>query len=189
MYNCSRLTFKRQRYRIGYWSYQKLLHHTRHCKNSSIHTLTIFGSRELNGHPLFDQAHPKTIEIIFSFPEFALACKKSVHLIYSFLRYSPFYSPVTSLITPIFDHVHPKILWLTFNFCEFVSNAMSGYSTDFLWRYDWLKILQSDLLRTFWAMFPEYFFYQTRYLSRNTTIKINFHYITNSVKINNQIFR
>ena len=36
--------------------------------------LKILGSHELN-----DNAHPKTIEITFSFPEFARAYKKSVH--------------------------------------------------------------------------------------------------------------
>ena len=38
-------------------------------------------------------AHPKIIEITFGFPEFAPACKISVHSIYSFLRYSQFKSP------------------------------------------------------------------------------------------------
>ena len=38
--------------------------------------------------PIFDHAHPKIIEITFSFPEFPPACKKSVHSINSFLRYS-----------------------------------------------------------------------------------------------------
>ena len=36
--------------------------------------LKILGSHELN-----DNAHPKTIEITFSFPEFVPAWKKSVH--------------------------------------------------------------------------------------------------------------
>ena len=35
--------------------------------------------------PIFGDGHPKIIEIAFSFPEFATACKKSVHSIYSFL--------------------------------------------------------------------------------------------------------
>ena len=56
-------------------------------KYSSIHKLLqqILGSHELN-----DQVHPKIIEITFCFPEFAPPCKKSVHSINSFLRYSQF---------------------------------------------------------------------------------------------------
>ena len=38
--------------------------------------------------PIFDHAHPKIIDITFSFLEFAQACQKSVHSIISFLRYS-----------------------------------------------------------------------------------------------------
>ena len=51
---------------------------------------------------IFGQAHPKIFEI--NFPEFAPACKKSVHSINSFLRYSQFLSPVARLATPISDH-------------------------------------------------------------------------------------
>ena len=42
----------------------------------------------LEPHVLNDHTHPKIIEINFSFPEFPPACKKSVHSINSFLRYS-----------------------------------------------------------------------------------------------------
>ena len=61
-------------------------------KASSIHKLIqeILGSHELNDYTHFDQAHPKIIEITFCFPEFAPPCKKSVHFINSFLRYSQF---------------------------------------------------------------------------------------------------
>ena len=58
---------------------------------------------------IFDHAHPKIIEATFSFPEFALALKKSAYSICAFLRYNQFKSPVTRLVTPIFDHTHPKI--------------------------------------------------------------------------------
>ena len=51
------------------------------------------------------------INITFSSPEFAAACKISVHSINSFLRYSQFQ---TRLTTPIFDHVLPKNFWSTF---------------------------------------------------------------------------
>ena len=59
--------------------------------------------------PNFDHINPKIIEITFSFPEFAPACKKSVHSINSFFRYSQFKSPATRLATPISDHAQPKI--------------------------------------------------------------------------------
>ena len=78
-------------------------------KISSVHNLIlkvrqILGSHELNGHTHFDHAHPQIIESTFSFLEFAPACKKSFHSIYSILRYSQFLSPVTSLATPVFEH-------------------------------------------------------------------------------------
>ena len=59
---------------------------------SSIHKLIqeILGSHELNDYTHFDQAHPKSIEITFCFPEFVPPSKKSVHFINSFLRYSQF---------------------------------------------------------------------------------------------------
>ena len=80
-------------------------------KASSIHKLIqeILGSHELNDYTHFDQAHPKSIEITFCFPEFVPPSKKSVHFINSFLRYSQFQSPVTRLATPISGHAHPKI--------------------------------------------------------------------------------
>ena len=62
-------------------------------KISSIYKLIqkILGSHELNGHtPIFDYIFPKIIEITFSLPEFPPLCKKSVHSINSFLRYSQF---------------------------------------------------------------------------------------------------
>ena len=61
-------------------------------KASSIHKLIqeILGSHELNDYTHFDQAHPKSIEITFCFPEFVPPSKKSVHFINSFLRYSQF---------------------------------------------------------------------------------------------------
>ena len=97
-----------------------------------------------------DHDHPKIIESTFSFPEFAPECKISVHFIYSFLRYSQFQSPATRLAMPIFNHVHPKIFWSTFNLRELVSpGKKSGYFIDLVWRYGWLKHLQSDWLRIF----------------------------------------
>ena len=62
--------------------------------------------------PIFDHAHSKIIESTFNFPDFAPACKQSVHSIYSFLRYSQFPWPDW---TRIFDQAHPEMFWSTFN--------------------------------------------------------------------------
>ena len=61
-------------------------------KISLIHTFIqqILESHELNDRAHSDHTHPKISEITFSFPKFAPACKKSVHSICSFLRYSQF---------------------------------------------------------------------------------------------------
>ena len=92
------------------------------------------------GTPNFEHIHPKIIEITFSFPEFAPACKKLVHSINSFLRYSQFQSPVRRLTKPMSDHGHTKIFWSTFIVCEFVSTCKKwGYFIDLFWRYGWLK--------------------------------------------------
>ena len=80
------------------------------------------------------------INITFSSPEFAAACKISVHSINSFLRYSQFLSPVTRLTKAIFDRVHPKNFWSIFNLCELVSTCKkSCYFIELFWRYSWLK--------------------------------------------------
>ena len=101
--------------------------------------------------PISDHAQPKFIEITFSFPGFAPACKKTLSFISSLLRYgqfliySPFLnflrsSPETKLAKLIFDHALPKTCQSTFNFCEFVSTCKkSGYFIDLFWRYGWLK--------------------------------------------------
>ena len=52
-----------------------------------------------------------------------------------------------------------------------------------------LKVLQSDWLRAFWPKSQEEDFSQYRICAgRNTANNINFHYRTNTVKINKQIF-
>ena len=55
---------------------------------TKISSILNFFQQILGSHVL--KAHPKIIEIIFSFPEFPPACKKSVHSINSFFRYSQF---------------------------------------------------------------------------------------------------
>ena len=57
----------------------------------------ILWSHELNNLPIFDLAHPKFI------PEFAPPCKKSVHFIYSFLKYTMKY---------VLDWPHPFLSML-----------------------------------------------------------------------------
>ena len=101
-YNCSRLIFKSQRYR----QYDAAL--TKHyCitvsmqKISSIHKYIQWVSCTKWPCQFFDHAHPKIIEITFSFPALPPACKKSAHSINSFFKYSQFQSPVTRLATPI----------------------------------------------------------------------------------------
>ena len=50
------------------------------------------------------------------------------------------------------------------------------------------KILQSNWLRTFWPLSQEPKFFQIWDLCRNTANNKNFHYRTNSLKINDNIF-
>ena len=64
---------------------------------------------------------------------------------------------------------------------EAVSSICSGKIFD-------LKILESDWLRAFWPISLEQDFSQIQVLCRSTANNINFHYRTNSVKINVQIF-
>ena len=141
--------------------------------------------------PIFDHTHPRIIEITFSFPEFAPVCKKEVHSINSFLRYSQFKSPMTRLATPISNHAHSKDFWLTFSLSEFVSTCKkSGYFIDLFWRYGWLKKSCNPIGR---GHFDPYLrnknFFQIGDLCRNTANNISFHFRTNSVKINDQIFQ
>ena len=84
--------------------------------------------------PISDHVHPKIIEITLSFPEFAPACKKSVHSINSFLRYSQFQSPMTRLTTPFFDHVHPKIFDQLLIYVNLYEHAKNFKNPDF-----WIK--------------------------------------------------
>ena len=126
--------------------------------------------------PIFDQAHPKIIEITFCFPVFAPPCKKSFHFINSFLRYS-------QLATPISGHTHPNIFWSTFNLCKFVSTCKkSGYFINLFWRYGWLKNPAIWLAENILAHISGTKSSQIWDLCRNTEVNINFHYRSNSVK-------
>ena len=99
-----------------------------------------------------DHTHPKIIEITFSFPEFVPECKKekkSVHSVYSFLRYNQLQSPMT--FKNMYQHAENQA----------ISLICSGDMVDY-------KILQSDLLRTFWSIFQEQKSSQIWDLCRNT---------------------
>ena len=64
---------------------------------------------------------------------------------------------------------------------EAVSSICSGEILD-------LKILQSDWLRAFWPISQEKVFQKSRISAETQQNTENFHYRTNSVKINDQIF-
>ena len=131
--------------------------------------------------PISDDAHPKIIEITFSFSELTPACKLSVHSINS-LRYSQFQSHVTRLAKPIFWPCPPRNILINFISCELVSTCKkSGYFIDLLWRYGWLK---NEIDLQHFTKVP-----QICDLCRNTANYINFHYRRYSVKINDQIFQ
>ena len=93
---------------------------------SSIYKLIIKIKQILSSHKLKSLTHFwSRPPIIFSFPEFARAIKKSVHSNCSFLRYSQFYNAVITLATLIFDNAHPKIFGqhLTYmNLCQQAKN-------------------------------------------------------------------
>ena len=75
---------------------------------SSIHKFIMKMQQILGSHYLTGHTHPKTNESTFIFLEFVPACKKSVHSICLFFRYSRFWILVTIQATSIFDHDHPK---------------------------------------------------------------------------------
>ena len=97
---------------------------------------------------------------------------------------------MTRLVAPISGHANPNIFWLDFNLCEFVSTCKkSGYFINSFWRYGWLKMLQSDWMIIFWPISQELEFSQIWDFCRNKANNIHFHYRTNSVKINGNIFQ
>ena len=93
------------------------------------------------------------------------------------------------------DHTHfwqhpSKNISINFNLCEFVSTCKkSGYFIDLLWRYGWLKNPAIWLAENILAPSQEQKFSQTWDLCRNRANNINFHYRTNSEKINDKIFQ
>ena len=158
--------------------------------------------------PFFDHAHPKIIKSTFSFPEFVPAWKNdfipSVHfwaprpdwshpfltmhtqkffdqlwifvIMYQHAKKNCLYipsvilqiqkilgCPITRMVTPIFDHAHLKN-----------------------WPYSFLTMPHQNLFNQL-SIFEKHFS-QIEDLYRNPVNNINFHYRTNSRKINDQIF-
>ena len=119
-----------------------------------------------------------------------ISMKKSVCPIHSLILeiqpIQPKQSAVARVVIPTFDHAHLKKFQSTFNFREFVSTRKkSGNFTKIL---SYLKILQSDLLMTFWPISQEPDFSRVWSLCRNIANNINFRYSTNLVNTNDQIF-
>ena len=94
--NCSRLAFKSQRYRIGYRSNQKLLHHSLHAKNqlnSKTHSentadFSVAWTKWLR--LTMTTPTQKSLKLLLAFLNLHQHAKKSVHSICSFLKYSQF---------------------------------------------------------------------------------------------------
>ena len=70
------------------------------------------------------------------------------------------------------------------NLCEHAKQG--GYFINLLWRNSWFK--NSRLVESILAYISGKDFPQKSYFCRNTANNINFHYSTNSVKTNNEIF-
>ena len=89
----------------------------------------------------------------------------------------------TRLATPIPDNAQLINFGSTFNFCKFVSTCKNEAALSIC---SDLKIMQSDWLRAFQSISQEQDFSQILDLYGNKNI--NFHYRTNSMKSNIQIF-
>ena len=72
----------------------------------------------INISPIFDDAHPKQLEVIFTWPEFVSTFEKSVYSFYSFFRYSQCWSPVSRVLKPTRPYP-PKSFSINFNFHKF----------------------------------------------------------------------
>ena len=125
-----------------------------------------------------------------------------------------FLSPKARLVKPIFDQAHPKKFWSALNFCDHVSTCkkICLYIPSVILQI--LKILDCLITRMVTPIFDhahlknqpysflnmphqnlfnqllifEKHFSQIEDLYRNPVNNINFHYRTNSRKINDQIF-
>ena len=134
--------------------------------------------------PISELRHSKISEIAFSFPEFAPACKKSVHSIHSFLRYTNQTGYTHFWLFP------PNIFWSTFNLCEFVSTCkkirvLHWFALEI---YGWFKNPAMWLAENILAYISGTNIFQNMKFVLEHRNK-NFHYWTNSVKINDQFLQ
>ena len=135
-YNCSRVAFKRQRYKVQL----KLLHHSRHAKTSSIHKLIlkiqhILGSHELNDHAHFWPHSCKNHWNNFQFSPISTSMKKIILFHLFILEIQSILESRDQTGCIHFWPYHPKHFWSTFNLCKFVSTCKKlGYFIDLLWR-------------------------------------------------------
>ena len=147
-------------------------------KVSSIHKFIqeILGSHELNNYTQLRPGPPKKHWNNFLL-SWICATKQKISSFHQFiLEIKPILESCNLTGHTISGHAYPKIFWSTFNLCKFVSTCKkSCYFIDLFWRYGWLKILQSDWLRTFWAISQEQNFSQIWALCRNAANNIHFH--------------
>ena len=113
--------------------------------------------------PIFDQAHPKIIEITFNFPEFEPACKKKKKFIPSIHSW---------------DTANFTILWSDWSHPFLIKHIQKCFDQHYVNLYQHAKNQPISLICSrIWD------------LCRNTANNINFHYRTNSVKINGKFFQ
>ena len=89
------------------------------------------------------------------------------------------------MASPIFDVTHSKISEITFSFAEFAPGSKKQIHSI----YSFLRCSLIEQLWTFLPAFQEQTFSQIWDLCRNIGNNINFHYRTNSLKLNDQIFK
>ena len=76
--------------------------------------------------PIFDHAHPKNFKSAYDLCGFMSACKKSVHSICPFWRYSQFQSPDTRLATPMPNQKKFDQHFIFENLYQHAKNMLSG---------------------------------------------------------------
>ena len=115
----------------------------------------------INISPVFDHAHPKQLEVIFTCPEFVSTFEKSVYYFYSFFRYSQCWSPVSRVLKPTRPYP-PKSFSINFNFHKFnffLKHAKNQADLSFCFRDTVnFKILQCDWLIAFYLVSGTRFF-------------------------------
>ena len=87
------------------------------CKNVA-QSINSFLKCSIKILPIFDHAHPKQLEVIFTCPEFVLTFEKSVYSVYLFFRYSQCWSPVSRVLKPTWLYPHKSFL-INFDFHKF----------------------------------------------------------------------